>query len=179
MIDTRNQTSVIPKPVWVLAIIAYFFFYLVLRFVAFPHDPHVQHWPHHMMGFASAVMPLFVSGWILLIGYVYGDAKRRGMRQWLWTLLAIFIPDLIGVILYFLLRDPLPFYCSHCGALVRSTFTFCPNCSTPLRPTCAQCGRGLEAIWKHCPHCGAAAPGPAVIPPPPQGAPPAAGSVQT
>ncbi len=178
MIDTRNQTSVIPKPVWVLAVIAYFFLYGVLRFAAFPHDPHVQHWPRHMMTLASAILPLLVSGWLLLIGYVYGDAKRRGMREWLWTLLAIFIPDAIGIILYFLLRDPLPFYCSRCGALVRATFTFCPNCSTPLRPTCMQCGRGLEPGWKHCPHCGAPAAGPAPGPSSPGSAPPTPGPVQ-
>jgi RNA polymerase subunit RPABC4/transcription elongation factor Spt4 len=177
MTDTRNQTSVIPKVAWVLAIIAYFFFYLLLRFAALPHNPDVQHWPRHMMAFASAVLPLFVSGWILLIGYIYGDAKRRGMRQWLWTLLAIFIPDLIGIILYFFLRDPLPFYCSHCGAVVRSNYTFCPNCSAPLRPTCRQCGRGMELGWKHCPHCGAAAPSGIPSAPPP--APPAAGPIQT
>ncbi|MGA7226575.1 MAG: PLDc N-terminal domain-containing protein, partial [Candidatus Acidiferrales bacterium] len=50
---------------------------------------------------------IIVVVWILMIGYVYGDAKRRGMRHVMWTLLAIFIPDMIGVILYFILRDPL------------------------------------------------------------------------
>ena len=29
---------------------------------------------------------LFVSGWILALGFVYGDAKRRGMRAGLWAL---------------------------------------------------------------------------------------------
>ncbi len=50
-------------------------------------------------------MPLFVL--VLLIGYVYADAKRRGMRYVMWTLLAIFIPNAIGIILYFVMRDPL------------------------------------------------------------------------
>ena len=123
--------------------------------------PNTQRWPEPAKDILllSLIAPLFAVVWILLIGYIYGDAERRGMRQWLWVLLAIFIPDAIGIILYFILRDPMPFYCSRVAArTTKSTYTFCPNCSTPLRPTCTQCGHGIERGWKHCPNCGAAAP---------------------
>jgi predicted amidophosphoribosyltransferase len=99
------------------------------------------------------------------------------MRQWLWVLLAIFIPNAIGVILYFVLREPLMFYCSSCGAAAKSTYTFCPNCSTPLRPTCTQCGHGIERGWKHCPRCGA--PAPVANPLVPGATPPTPGPIQT
>ena len=36
------------------------------------------------------VPPIFLFVLVVLIGYVNGDAKRRGMRHVLWTLLAIF-----------------------------------------------------------------------------------------
>jgi hypothetical protein len=60
-------------------------------------------------------IPPFLLVFVLLIGYVNGDARRRGMRYVLWTLLAIFIPNAIGIILYFVLRDPLMRVCQQCG----------------------------------------------------------------
>ena len=57
----------------------------------------------------------FLGAYVLLVGYVYGDARRRGMNHVLWTLLAIFIPNAIGIILYFILRDPVPVPCPTCG----------------------------------------------------------------
>ncbi len=159
MNDARSKTSVIPKLAYVLAGIVYVAGYLVMRYAAFPSAPESVNWPEGGKILLSLLVPLIAVVYILLIGYIYGDSKRRLMRAWLWTLLAIFIPNAIGIILYFFMRDPMPFYCSKCGASVKSAYTFCPNCSTPLRPTCAQCGRGIERGWKHCPHCGAAAPG--------------------
>jgi len=91
---------------------------------------------------------------IMFYGYVYGDAKRRGMRHVMWTLLAIFIPNAIGIILYFILRDPLPFICPKCSASVLSRFTFCPSCGTPVKPVCPQCGNRIEIGWSNCGHCG-------------------------
>jgi RNA polymerase subunit RPABC4/transcription elongation factor Spt4 len=92
--------------------------------------------------------------YVLLIGYVYADAKRRGMRHVMWTLLAIFIPDAIGVILYFILRDPLMKPCPGCSQVLKSGYTFCPHCGTSLLPTCPNCGRGVELGWANCPTCG-------------------------
>jgi hypothetical protein len=158
MTDSRTRTSVIPKLAYVLAGIIYFAGYFVMRYAAIPSDPKSVDWPEGGKVFLSLFVPLIAVIYILLIGYIYGDSKRRGMRSWLWVLLAIFIPNAIGIILYFFLRDPMLVHCSGCGASVKSTFTFCPNCSASLRPTCPQCGRGMEPGWKHCPNCGAAAP---------------------
>ncbi|MGC1686219.1 MAG: zinc ribbon domain-containing protein [Candidatus Acidiferrales bacterium] len=97
--------------------------------------------------------------YIALIGYVYGDSKRRGMRYVMWTLLAIFIPDAIGIILYFILRDAMPIKCPSCGTSVLSKFTFCPSCGTSVKPTCSHCGKAVDLAWTHCAHCGSTLPG--------------------
>ena len=44
------------------------------------------------------------------MGFIYADAKRRRMRHVMWAWLAL-VPYFIGVILYFILRDPLPTPC--------------------------------------------------------------------
>jgi len=158
MNGSRPKASAIPTVAYVIAGVVWVCGYFVMTYLAIPSARESAHWPEGGKFLLSVVAPLVVGAYVLLIGYIYGDSKRRLMRSWLWVLLAIFIPNAIGIILYFILRDPLPFYCSNCGVSAKSTFTFCPNCAAPLRPTCTQCGRGLERGWAHCPHCGAAAP---------------------
>ena len=57
----------------------------------------------------------------------------------MWTLLAIFIPDAIGVILYFILRDPLMKPCPGCSQVLKSGYTSGPHCGMLLLPTCPNC----------------------------------------
>jgi Double zinc ribbon len=177
MNQDRERQSVISPNVYFLAGLIFVVGWALFRFLAVPHDPKISRWPEIAKDILSFAFPLFLSAWLLLIGYIYGDAKRRGMRYVMWTVLAIFIPDAIGIILYFILRDPMPNPCPSCGADVKSTFTFCPNCSAPLRPTCPQCGRPMERGWKHCPNCGAAAPAANSLAPQPGNT--AAGPIQT
>ena len=96
-----------------------------------------------------------IAGWVLLIGYVYADARRRGMNAVLWTLLAIFIPSAIGIILYFILRDPLAVPCPSCGMPARKGHAFCASCGAAVRRACPQCRQPVEAAWRNCPSCGA------------------------
>ena len=100
------------------------------------------------------LLPLFLAGYTLLIGYVYGDARRRGMRYVMWTLLAIFLFNGIGVILYFILREPLLAYCSKCGAGVQPSHAFCPRCGAGVQPACQACHRTIQPGWTHCAWCG-------------------------
>ena len=97
----------------------------------------------------------FLGAYVLLVGYVYGDARRRGMNQVLWTLLAIFIPNAIGIILYFILRDPVPVCCPSCGALARKGYAYCAGCGATVRPACPQCRQPTEPGWRNCARCGA------------------------
>ena len=150
-----QELKVIPRAVRI--IVAFILIALPIAFtlfVMFSHDHGLAHTPavgKFLMIVGVGIVPAM---WVLLIGYVYADAKRRGMRYVMWTLLAIFIPDAIGVILYFILRDPLLKPCPGCAHVLKSGYTFCPYCGTSLLPTCPNCGRGVELVWANCPQCG-------------------------
>lgn len=92
---------------------------------------------------------------ILLIGYINRDAGRRGMSRVLWTLIAIFIPNALGIVLYFILRKPRAAHCPQCGAALEPGFGFCPSCRYRLNPVCGQCQRAVHSGDKFCPYCGA------------------------
>ena len=109
------------------------------------------------------LFPMFLAGlvggvslalYVLLLGYVCGDARRRGMNPVLWTLLGLFIPYAVGVILYFLLREPLPVPCPACGAPARKGHAFCASCGAAVRAACPGCRQPVEPGWRNCPGCG-------------------------
>lgn len=100
----------------------------------------------------------FLSAWLMMLGYVYRDAKRRGMNAGLWTLLVLILSPaylLIGLIIYLLIREPLPYTCPKCSATVNARFNFCPNCKYNLRPACPQCQHEVADDDKFCPYCAA------------------------
>ena len=66
--------------------------------------------------------------WILCLGYVNADARRRGMPPILWTLIVAFIPNLLGFLLYFALRRPIALPCPHCGQATTAGQRFCSWC---------------------------------------------------
>lgn len=101
--------------------------------------------------FATVILSVLV----MLIGYVNRDAGRRGMSRTLWTLVVIFVPNALGFILYFLLRQPLLGACPECGASVKPEFTFCPRCAARLLPTCPACNQAVSLADQFCTHCGA------------------------
>ena len=65
-----------------------------------------------------------------MIAYVNRDAKRRGMSSALWTFLVIVLTPAyfaIGFILYFLMRQPLPYACPQCGKDGRRAIQLLPE----------------------------------------------------
>ena len=116
------------------------------------HDPHAPPFPARL--FLGAMVGCVVAAYLLLVGYVNQDAKRRNMGQLLWTLLVIFIPNGIGFLAYFLLRKPLVQSCPKCGELGEKGFHFCPKCGHSLLPTCGHCGQTVSADYVVCPYCG-------------------------
>jgi len=92
--------------------------------------------------------------YILLIIYINRDAGRRGMNRLGWTLLSIFIPNGLGIVLYFVLRKALSPNCPQCHALVESGFGFCPCCCFRLTPMCTHCQHTVHFNDKFCPYCG-------------------------
>jgi len=105
------------------------------------------------LGF-SAAMWLFIFVYGFLVSYVHGDAKRRGMRYGVWALAAACVPNALGFIAYFLLREPLLQPCLACGATARRDLSFCPRCGAALPGACPACRRPVEITWSHCAHCG-------------------------
>ncbi len=95
-----------------------------------------------------------LAAWVLVIGYINADAGRRGMGRVLWTLIAIFVPNCLGILLYFLLRTPMLRQCAGCGAMVDPAFQFCHKCGLAMWPACASCGRGIDHEFVCCPYCG-------------------------
>jgi hypothetical protein len=149
-----NELKVIPRTAWILACIVYLGFGTLLFTVLLPHDHDFRAWSRGAQLLFSYGVPITLFILFCFSGYVYGDAKRRGMRYVMWTLLAIFIPDGIGIILYFILRSPMPKTCPGCSQQVPAGFAFCPHCGTALQATCPNCGRGAELGWANCPNCG-------------------------
>ena len=151
----NDEMKIVPRWAWVLtavfalAFLAGVFF---LRILSGDNRSTLQFWPLFFVGPFILVM---FSVFVLLVGYIYGDAKRRGMRPVLWALLAFFIPNAIGIVLYFILREPLLVSCPKCGKGVKPAFPFCPSCGESLAGTCPSCRYVVERGWTHCAKCGA------------------------
>ena len=79
------------------------------------------------LGF-GVTMGLIVFVYGFLVAYVFGDARRRGMRHRVWALVAAFVPHALGLLLYFLLRAPLLVACPACGTAVRTLQEFLKTC---------------------------------------------------
>ena len=73
---------------------------------------------------------VFTAAFFLALGFIYGDARRRGMPAWAWVIAAFLIPNFIGFILYFVFRGPLLGPCSSCGKPMRGGEAFCPHCGS-------------------------------------------------
>jgi Double zinc ribbon len=108
-----------------------------------------------LAGIVTGVSLIFAA-FIFLTGYVNRDARRRGMNSGLWTFLVIVLWPAyfaIGFIIYFLMRQPLPYPCPKCSATVSARYNFCPNCKYNLHPTCPQCKQEVAETDKFCPYC--------------------------
>ncbi len=109
------------------------------------------------LGGIITLVSLVMAVFIFMVAYVNRDAARRGMNAALWTILIlVFLPTwgLIGLIIYFLMREPLPYPCPQCNSTVSARFNFCPNCKCNLQPSCPQCKREVAELDKFCPYCG-------------------------
>jgi RNA polymerase subunit RPABC4/transcription elongation factor Spt4 len=104
--------------------------------------------------FMGLLVGAVVACYLLLIGYITADARRRGMSPVLWTLVAILVPNALGMILYFILRQPIRSACPECGSFVQSGFNFCPHCSHKLSPSCPKCQHIVSDADVYCAYCG-------------------------
>lgn len=97
----------------------------------------------------SAILPVAIGM------YVYDDAKRRKMNGVVWTLLSVFAPGFIGLIIYLIVRaDHSVLNCPKCGKHISENFSVCPGCGFSLKNRrCPICGRLVERDWNVCPTC--------------------------
>ena len=173
-----REFAIVPNVARVIAVLG-FAAVQVCLLVLVPHFYHGHDMPPKaVLPLISIIGGLFFALFILLIGYVNADSKRRGMNSLLWTLLVLFVPKAIGFLAYFLLRKPLlvegVHSCPKCGSGVRADFRFCPKCGYSFAPVCWNCGRGLQPDYVICPYCGK----PAGVAPAQPSAPPAPPAVQ-
>ena len=108
-----------------------------------------------LAGIITAISLVFATI-IFWVAYVNRDAKRRGMNSALWTLLVIVLLPawtFVGFLIYFLMREPLPYPCPQCAKTVGARFNFCPNCKCNLHPSCPNCKREVAETDKFCPYC--------------------------
>jgi hypothetical protein len=151
--NLRNEVAVIPA--WSIAIAAAAFICIPVLFltVVWRHEPA----PAIPFRFLISLLPAtVVASLALLVGYVNADAGRRGMNRILWTILVIFVPNAIGFILYFLLRNPIRSHCPRCATEVDLHVNYCPACGYGFHPTCSHCKASLRATDSYCPQCGTA-----------------------
>jgi RNA polymerase subunit RPABC4/transcription elongation factor Spt4 len=165
----RDELRIIPK--WLVwTCISLYFIALVVGMAVnlgnahfgesmFPGDRSLDSYPIlsclALAGVITAISFVF-SCLVFMLGYVYRDAKRRGMNPALWTLLVLILSGgyfLIGLIIYLLVREPLPYTCPQCAATVNARFNFCPYCKYNLHPACPQCQREVSDDDKFCPYC--------------------------
>jgi len=147
------EIRIVPSWAWVLAgivIVAaqWFFNVAVAR-----HANGPPAWARPLLGLLAGIA---AGCYLIFIGYINRDAKRRGMSPILWTLVAVLIPNCLGILLYFVLRQPLRASCPQCRNALQIGFNFCPCCACRLSPNCPQCQRVVGGSDIYCPYCGSA-----------------------
>jgi RNA polymerase subunit RPABC4/transcription elongation factor Spt4 len=145
------EIKIVPLWAWALAGIA---FVAAQWFFNGPVAHHLHpppSWARPLLGLLAGIAG---GCYLLFIGYINRDAKRRGMSPTLWTLVAILIPNCLGILLYFVLRQSLRSGCPQCGCVVQPGFNFCPRCNYKLSPSCPQCQRIVGADDLYCSYCG-------------------------
>ena len=157
--QVKNETGfsaeikIVPVWAWALAGIVFIAAQIVFNGLGLWHSGGPPAWCRALLGLLAGVGG---GCFLLLIGYINRDAKRRGMSPTLWTIMACVIPNALGIILFFLLRQPRSSACPQCGNAVQTGFNFCPRCNHKLGPSCPQCQRVVSVNDVYCPYCGTA-----------------------
>lgn len=148
----RRDTDLSLIPAWsvVLSLVVFvavqYLFHGVL-----PHHKHEMLPMRLLMGYSWGTA---FASYVLLVGYVSRDVKRRGMAAGLWMLIVVLMPGGIGAIVYFLLRQPVLSRCPHCSTEIAASFNFCPQCQFQTAPVCGRCFRGVQLTDIYCTQCG-------------------------
>jgi len=145
------EIKIVPPWAWALAMIAFAAAQIFFNVAMARHANAPAPFWRALMGLGAGIGG---GCYVLFIGYINRDAKRRAMSPTLWTFVAILIPNGLGLLLYFILRQPRRSACPQCSAAVQTGFNFCPRCSSKLSPSCPQCQRVVGVSDIFCPYCG-------------------------
>ncbi len=110
---------------------------------------------------ATSSLAVIVAFAAVLVGpalWVLVDARKRGVAQpLLWGLFAL-LGNVIGAIVYVLVRNDHKSArpCATCGQPVAANHSACAWCgalASSARRTCRSCHNELELEWRFCPYC--------------------------
>src|SRR5882672_6308972 len=117
-----TEIRIVPSWAWTLATVAFVAAQWFFNVAVAHHSGAPPAWCRPILGLLAGIGG---GCYLLFIGYINRDAKRRGMSPILWTLVAILIPNGLGILLYFILRQPRSSGCPQCGNAVQTGFNFC------------------------------------------------------
>jgi hypothetical protein len=118
----------------------------------------------------------FVAFWAAMLIWTFRDIRSRSANIFtaLFAVMLVFIFNVPGLIIYFLLRPRETIAesyersleeesllqeieeqgaCPKCKGRVDDDFLLCPNCRTRLKKICPECGKSLHLKWPVCPYC--------------------------
>jgi hypothetical protein len=149
--DEGDTLKMIPMWSIVLATIAF----IAIQY-GFNRVPSSHHHPGSLffqlfIGYSTGTA---LAGYILLVGYISRDVRRRNMSGGLWILIALMMPGGIGAVVYFLLRYPILKRCPSCTTEIPANIPFCTQCQFQMTPVCNRCYRGVEITDAYCGQCG-------------------------
>ena len=76
----RELTKVVPRTAWIISGLVLLQCVAVAWLVIIPRDPTLSAWPAPFQMMFVTGLSLFLAAYVVMIGYVNGDARRRGMR---------------------------------------------------------------------------------------------------
>ncbi len=107
-----------------------------------------------------AMIFAFIIGVYTVLGIViYKDAKAYEMPAAMWTAVALLVPNMIGVIIYLVVRSSKEknVYCSNCNTKVEKDYNICPKCKGVFEEVCQVCNKAIKEEQMICPYCGSEA----------------------
>jgi hypothetical protein len=151
--DVDEGDSLKMLPLWSVILAAVVFLAVVYVFNSAP-PPHRRPGSLPMHIIFTYTTGTALASYVLLVGYVSRDVKRRNMPAALWMLIAVVMPAGLGAVVYFLLRQPIMTRCPNCTTELAASVHFCPQCQFQVAPVCGQCFRGVQITDVYCTQCG-------------------------
>ena len=151
--DVSEGDSLKMLPLWSVILATVVFLAVVYVFNSAP-PPHRRPGSLPMHIIFTYTTGTALASYVLLVGYVSRDVKRRNMPAALWMLIAVIMPAGLGAVVYFLLRQPIMTRCPNCTTELAASVHFCPQCQFQVAPVCGQCFRGVQITDVYCTQCG-------------------------